>query len=326
MLAQLSPFLVQRLPSAQWGFRPARSTAGALAETHGAWAQSKVRGDTVVVAAFDFSSAFDTLGVEELVQKLQKLDVGSGAVVWFMDYLSHRRQRVRYGSACSTFRDVSYGVPQGSLLGPALFIALTSDLPAVLGSDVGVTLYADDTCLWCAGRDPAAARGELERAASRLTTYALDNSLALNADKIQLIWCGSSAPAPILIGTTVVQPQEELLLLGVKFNRRLTITPHLRTLASTARSLLALTRRLLLHLPRGRQVQNVVKSLVMGRLCYGSILFPPRLACSDPSICPASSSRTSKSPSMTWPASSSASPGRTGYPWNNCSQCRPSLG
>ncbi len=102
VLAQLSPFLVQRLPSAQWGFRPAQSTAGALAETHAAWAQSKVRGDAVVAAAFDFSSAFDTLGVEELVQKLQKLDVGSGAVVWFMDYLSHRRQRVRYGSACGS--------------------------------------------------------------------------------------------------------------------------------------------------------------------------------------------------------------------------------
>ncbi len=281
VLSQLTPFLSQRLPTAQWGFRRARSTAGALAAAHGGWTRSRVKGETVAVAAFDFSSAFDTLGVEELVLKLQGLDIGGPAVSWFQDYLSGRHQRVRYGSSLSTLRDVSYGVPQGSLLGPVLFTALTSDLPDALGNNVSVTLYADDTCIWCADKDPGVVKKELESASSRLLSYALDNSLALNPDKTQLIW--SSNPSPIRVGSTVVHPQEELLLLGVKFDRRFTVTPHLRALASTARSLLALTRRLLLHLPRGRQVQDVVNSLVMGRLCYGSILFPPRLTMMDPS-------------------------------------------
>ncbi len=72
---QLVPFLARRLPQEQWGFRRARGTAGALAAAHGSWTRSKVLGQTVAVAAFDFSNAFDTMGVEELVLKLQSLNM-----------------------------------------------------------------------------------------------------------------------------------------------------------------------------------------------------------------------------------------------------------
>ncbi len=284
VMSQLSPFMARRLPAEQWGFRPARSTAGALAAAHGSWCRARTQGKTLGIAAFDFSSAFDTLGVEELVQKLPGLGIGEEAVNWIRNYLSNRRQRVRYGSASSSLKDVSYGVPQGSLLGPLLFIALTADLPGTLtdnggNGNIGITLYADDTCVWCAHKDPGVVKEELELASSRLLKYALENSLALNPAKTQLLW--TSNPSSINIGGTVVDPQDELLLLGITFDRKLSIRPHLQSLVGSARSLLALTRRLLLHLPRGRQVQDEVRALVVGRLCYGSILFPPRLTAED---------------------------------------------
>ena len=240
----------------------------------------------MAIAAFDFPSAFDTLGVEELVKKLPELGIGKEAVLWIRDYLSNRQQRVRYGSANSSLRDVLYGVPQGSLLGPILFTCLTADLPATLtdncsSNNIGITLYADDTCVWSAHKDPKVAKEELELASSRLLNYVLENSLALNPAKTQLLWtCDSS---PISIGKTVVHSQDELLLLGVRFDRKLSLKPHLRALAGSARSLLALTRRLLLHLLRGKQVQDIVGALVTGRLCYGSVLLPPRLSPGDPS-------------------------------------------
>ena len=281
---QLVPFLARCLPPEQWGFRRARSTAGALATAHGSWMKSKVLGQTVAVAAFDFSNAFDTMGVEELVTKLEGLNMSEGAVLWFRDYLSNRFQRVRYGSSSSSLRRVSHGVPQGSLLGPLLFTALTADLPSFIGgssnSNIGITLYADDTCVWCSHKDPAVVKKELEVVSSRLVRFAQDNSLALNASKTQVIW--SSNPLPILVGDTLVRPMDDLLLLGVRFDRRFSIKPHLQALSSSARSLLALARRLLLHLPRGRQVQEIMRALVVGRLGYGSVLFPPRLTPGDP--------------------------------------------
>ncbi len=286
VMSQLSPFLGRRLPQEQWGFRPARSTAGALAAAHGSWCGARVQGKSLAIAAFDFSSAFDTLGKDELLPKLRGLDIGEGAITWIGDYLSDRRQRVRYGSASSSLRDISYGVPQGSLLGPLLFTALTADLPATItdngrNSNIGITLYADDTCIWSAHRDPVVAKEELELASNKLLHYALANSLALNPGKTQLIW--TSSPFPITVGSTVIHPRDELLLLGVCFDRKLSLRPHLQALAGSARSLHALTRRLLLHLPRGQQVQNIVRALVTGRLGYGSILFPPRLSPADSS-------------------------------------------
>ncbi len=137
-------------------------------------------------------------------------------------------------------------------------------------------LYANYTCIWSVHRDQAMVKTELEHAGTKLLRIAQENSLTLNASKMQIIW--SRNPSPVLVGDTVVQKQDELLLLGVNFDRRFTVKPHLQSLVGTARSLLAMTRRLLLHLPRGRQVQEVVRALVVGRLCYGSILFTPRLS------------------------------------------------
>ncbi len=285
-LRQFQPHLSLWLPNAQWGFRPARSTSAALAAAHGQWQRSRAQDKVVAVAAYDFSCAFDTLGVMELVDKLRRMNVGERAVLWFKDYLCGRQQRVRYGVEFSTLRDVSYGVPQGSLLGPILFTALTHDLPAALGigEEDGVTVYADNTAIWASARSSAAAKIKLEEYSARLHQYALDNSLSLNTAKTQLVVAGTRAPLPIRIGGTLVEPQEELLLLGVRFDRHLTITPHLRSLAGTGRSLLALMRRLLLHLPRGRQVQDVVRALVVGKLGYSCILFPPRTQQED-SVC-----------------------------------------
>ncbi len=287
VLQQFSPHLEKKLPPEQWGFRRNRSTSAALATAQGHWARLRATGAVIGVAAFDYSSAFDTLGVQELVSKLvSNLGVGAGAALWFEDYLSGRQQRVRLGEASSGLRMVSLGVPQGSLLGPSLFIALTSDLPSALGLDKaqeGISIYADDCCLWTAHKDPNMVRIRLEEISGRLADYSLHNSLSLNPGKTQVLWIGGGAlPPSTNIGGTLVAPTETLQLLGLSFDRRLTLNPHLQALVGVAGSLHALARRLLIHLPRGPQVQDVVRSLVMGRLCYGAALFPLRLSEEDP--------------------------------------------
>ena len=287
VLQQFTPHLAKGLPPEQWGFRANRSTTAALATAQGHWARLRAAGLVVGVAAFDYSSAFDTMGAQELVSKLADLAVGPRASMWFEDYLNGQLQRVRLGGASSGLREVSLGVPQGSLLGPALFIALTSDLPAALGLNrayEGVSIYADDCCLWTAHKDPQAARIRLEELANKLAEYSLTNSLSLNAGKTQLMWIGGGTSPPCAkVGDTLVAPTDSLQLLGLSFDRRISLAPHFQTLVGTAGSLHALARRLLVHLPRGHHVQDVVRSLVIGRLCYGAALFPLRLSESDPS-------------------------------------------
>ncbi len=281
---QLSPYLSSLLPTSQWGFRKGRSTAAALAAAHASWSGHRAAGEVVGVAAFDFSSAFDTIGFGELVSKLDELGFSDGAKKWISHYLHGRRQRVRYGGCCSALQDVTCGVPQGSILGPTLFITLTYDLPKHLGLDEqsdGIAIYADDVTIWSAHKSADKVRERLEHLSLKLGEYALENSLALNASKTQAIWFGMSSPPLLLIGNSRIKPQEELQLLGITFNNRMSLAPHLRSLEGTAKSLSALTRRLLLHLPRGQQVCEVVRALVSGRVCYGSILFPLRLSDDD---------------------------------------------
>ncbi len=286
VLQQFFPHLEAGLPPEQWGFRPNRGTSSALALAQGHWARHRAAGLVTGVAAFDYSSAFDTMGARELVSKLRDLAVGPKASRWFEDYLSGRTQRVRLGAASSGLRGINLGVPQGSLLGPALFIALTSDLPTALALDKmseGVSVYADDCCLWSAHKNPDVVRSRLEELAARLADYSLRNSLSLNAGKTQILWIGGGiSPPSTKVGDSMVPPAETLQLLGLSFDRKLSLTPHLQALAGVAGSLHALARRLLVHLPRGKQAQEVVRALVIGRLCYGAALFPLRLIQTDP--------------------------------------------
>ncbi len=126
-------------------------------------------------------------------------------------------------------------------------------------------------------------------------------------------WTNNSSP--MLVGSTLIYPQDELFLLVVKFDRKLSIQQHLQLLTGTARSLLAMTKRLHLHLPHRQQMQNMVRALVMGRLCYGSILFTPHLTGEDPWMLP--TPRLSRPLSMTSRVCSWVSPGRIESWWNS---------
>ena len=149
---QLSKFAEQHklLPADQHGFRKGRSVDTALATVTARLAAAVESKHEAVLSAFDFSAAFDTVDRELLLKKMPWLDVTSTALL--ESYLTDRSQQVSWNGSKSTLIPVPYGVPQGSILDPLLFIFMTADLPEHLGSGAGgggsrsdVTLYADDT-------------------------------------------------------------------------------------------------------------------------------------------------------------------------------------
>ncbi len=289
VLQQVSPHLAPLLPPTQFGFRPRRSTSGAIAYSHTCWSAARARGLVVAVAGYDLSSAFDTIDVDMVLAKLRGCGIVEGENRWFHEYLTNRSQQVQYNNSRSSFRKVRYGVPQGSILGPLLFLVLVADLPAELyalsggedGVEVGVSTYADDTLCWAAGADPAAVGKKLEELSAAIVTYASKNYLALNENKTQVLWSPCKGP-PIRVGSCLVSPAEKLDVLGVSFDKQLSPTPHLNSLISSAKALAATARRLSLHLPKDL-MKSVMGSLVRGKIGYACAVLPPRFSASDPS-------------------------------------------
>ena len=147
--------------------------------------------DCVDVFYADFAKAFDTVSHKKLSVKLEAYGINGKLKNWIDQFLLDRTQRVVLGEAYSTFRQVSSGVPQGSVLGPLLFILFINDLPAELQSLC--LLYADDTKLLrkiTSIADAIALQDDIRRLVKWCETW----KMRLNANKCKLMHVGKKNP------------------------------------------------------------------------------------------------------------------------------------
>jgi hypothetical protein len=165
------------------------------------------REGVVAVVEFDLSAAFDTVGREDLLPKMEAMGIGGRNLKWFRCYLTDARQRVVWDGQVSGMVDVEYGVRQGSLLGPVLYLLNVSDLPLALEimySD-GDSSYADDTSVWVVAEDHEEAPQELQRLVNVVVAYMRANGLALNGAKTQVLVGSKGKPPPPLPSTSTAR-------------------------------------------------------------------------------------------------------------------------
>ena len=108
-------------------------------------------GKEIRVVFFDISKAFDRVWHEGLLHKLEKYGIRGDLLKWFKSYLSERRQRVVIGGQTSDVYSIKAGVPQGSILGPVLFLLFINDI--VCDISCNIRLFADDTSLYIVVED-----------------------------------------------------------------------------------------------------------------------------------------------------------------------------
>ena len=178
------------LTDKQYGFRSKHSTVTALASFADDVLRNMERGNLCEAVFLDMSKAFDTVDHSILLAKLSFLGLTPNAVQWFQSYLSHRKQHTSYGKEISGPLPVTYGVPQGSILGPLLFLVYINDLPTAV-NHCSVSLYADDTVLYCYASNIKDLENALNEDLSRTALWLHRNKLTLNIEKTKSMLIGS---------------------------------------------------------------------------------------------------------------------------------------
>ena len=135
-----------KLSKFQFGFRASRGTADAVFNLVNNLYEARDRGEAVAACFLDVRKAFDSIHHGELIKRLRLLELPEIYTNWFVSHLANRKQRVICKDNISSVLPVPFGVPQGSILGPLLFICYINGLPDVL-RNCRVSMYADDVVL-----------------------------------------------------------------------------------------------------------------------------------------------------------------------------------
>ena len=212
LYGQLYSYLMNNklLDDRQFGFRSLHSTALALGKSTNYWLMNIDNGKLNSVVFLDIRKAFDTINHNILLQKLECNGIKGNELIFFQSYLENRIQTCNVNGHMSSFKPISYGVPQGSILGPLLFIIYMNDLPSCV-KEAEITMYADDTSLYKAFRTVQDLSDELIPASVKICEWLKMNKLALNVLKTEFMIIGTSQRLNILDQT----PETTLYIISV---------------------------------------------------------------------------------------------------------------
>ena len=280
MQRQLYHHIDPFLPAEQSGFRPGDGTVPQLTRLIHHVSGHLDNSQCVLGCFFDLSKAFDRVWHSGLLTKLKHYGVHNQALAWLTEYLTGRRQRVRVGTSFSSWEVVPAGVPQGSVLGPLLFLAYTVDLPAACStSTVLCSQFADDTALIVNHRLKSSAISALQSSIVSAANWLKAWHLLVNPTKTVTMQfsgradqtCPQVEQLPLSLDGNTLSTVNRHRHLGVTIQSNLHWNNHITEICTKASSKLHLLRRLRHCLTRGAS-SIIYTSYIRPILEYASCL------------------------------------------------------
>ncbi|KAM7303220.1 uncharacterized protein ISCGN_013200 [Ixodes scapularis] len=264
------------LYSHQHGFRARLSTVTQLLEvTHDFALTINDRQQTDAIF-IDLSKAFDRVPHQKLISKLQSVGISHALISWIYGYLVKRKQYVTLNGSTSGMLDVFSGVPQGSVLGPLLFLIYVNDLPACVDPTVKVRLFADDCVIYTTIAGPES-QIILNKSLQNISLWCKRWGMKINHDKTAVITI-TNKKNPLefsyMLDNKTINKVNEIKYLGVTISSNLKWETRVTNVCSNAFKKLGFLRRKL-KISTSATKLSAYKALVRPVLEYASIIWSP---------------------------------------------------
>ena len=262
------------LSSLQSGFIPGDSTINQLTYLYNVFCQALDEGKEVRAVFCDISKAFDRVWHDGLILKLQAAGVTGEVLAWFKSYLNNRRQRVVIPGATSDWTFICAGVPQGSILGPLLFLVYINDIVTDIGSNI--RLFADDTSLYIIVDDPISAAGCINIDLQKISRWAATWLVSFNPSKTEALLVSRrlfrNRHPPIYMQNQLITEVDTHKHLGIHFSSDGTWHHHIRYITEKAWTRINIMRKLKFKLDR-KSLETIYLTFIRPILEYGDVLW-----------------------------------------------------
>ena len=258
-------------------FRKGRSTIDTIAGFTDDIAADINQGYCTVAVFVDFKKAFDTVSHNILLQKLTKLGIHGNLLNLIGNYLTDRAQYTTANSITSNRKSITCGVPQGSFLGPLLFLVYINDICSNLHG-TRVRLYADDTVLYKSGEHIIQTGELLQLSLNKLHAWCIKNKLTININKTKIMTFGSRKfikqhiSPTIKIGNEPLDNVQTFKYLGVILDRELKFNAHAQNIYKLATYKVNTLRKIRPYIDETTAL-TIYKMKILPYLDYGDIFY-----------------------------------------------------
>ena len=262
------------ITSHQSGFTPNDSTVNQLVYLYNLFAKALNDKKDIRLVFCDQSKAFDRVWHNGLLYKLKTFGIVNSLHDWLHNYLSRRRQRVTIRNSCSSWGNITAGVPQGSVLGPLLFLIHINDIIDNIQSHI--KLFADDTSLFViVDQNEIECSQQLNRDLNVIDNWAKTWLVKFNPDKTESLYItlkSNIAPSPLTFDNQCLKSVEHHKHLGITFNNNLSWNHHIDNIYISANLKLILLSKLKNILDR-KTLYTSYTSFIRPTLEYGSVIW-----------------------------------------------------